>query len=317
MTLPDSSDLLSANSVTVPDSLLPHIDNLRTMRRRESSIAACHAALEQWPAFRRIALEEWRQLREDPDASTTDNLLPLVGLILAGNQRDPDFLFLLLEASKMTHYGRARLFGDVIHSTGPALMSLMAGTHPEGVQLLEAAARPDPGQDILMQYLALEALALMVWENKHPRNLFDQFVRSCAQELEKDIFGRDAAERRQWLTNALTELGPGKLTETVRGWFRDGLMEMGSLPILDEEYFEKRLACGDAGEPWQCRMEMTEILDDPANFMQWMWGRPWSLRSSPLNSTPPTARPVRSPPRIGRNEPCTCGSGKKYKKCCG
>ncbi len=21
--------------------------------------------------------------------------------------------------------------------------------------------------------------------------------------------------------------------------------------------------------------------------------------------------------RIGRNEPCTCGSGKKYKKCCG
>ena len=21
--------------------------------------------------------------------------------------------------------------------------------------------------------------------------------------------------------------------------------------------------------------------------------------------------------RIGRNDPCTCGSGKKYKKCCG
>ena len=22
-------------------------------------------------------------------------------------------------------------------------------------------------------------------------------------------------------------------------------------------------------------------------------------------------------PKIGRNDPCTCGSGKKYKKCCG
>ncbi|MEN6337415.1 MAG: SEC-C metal-binding domain-containing protein [Phycisphaerales bacterium] len=22
-------------------------------------------------------------------------------------------------------------------------------------------------------------------------------------------------------------------------------------------------------------------------------------------------------PKIGRNEPCPCGSGKKYKKCCG
>jgi preprotein translocase subunit SecA len=30
--------------------------------------------------------------------------------------------------------------------------------------------------------------------------------------------------------------------------------------------------------------------------------------------TPPL---VRSAPRLGRNDPCPCGSGKKYKKCCG
>ena len=27
--------------------------------------------------------------------------------------------------------------------------------------------------------------------------------------------------------------------------------------------------------------------------------------------------PVRNEQKIGRNDPCTCGSGKKYKKCCG
>ena len=26
---------------------------------------------------------------------------------------------------------------------------------------------------------------------------------------------------------------------------------------------------------------------------------------------------VRSAPKIGRNDPCLCGSQKKYKKCCG
>ena len=26
---------------------------------------------------------------------------------------------------------------------------------------------------------------------------------------------------------------------------------------------------------------------------------------------------VRDTPKIGRNDPCPCGSGKKYKKCCG
>jgi SEC-C motif-containing protein len=26
---------------------------------------------------------------------------------------------------------------------------------------------------------------------------------------------------------------------------------------------------------------------------------------------------VREAPKVGRNDPCPCGSGKKYKKCCG
>jgi uncharacterized protein YecA (UPF0149 family) len=26
---------------------------------------------------------------------------------------------------------------------------------------------------------------------------------------------------------------------------------------------------------------------------------------------------VRTVPKVGRNEPCPCGSGKKYKHCCG
>jgi len=26
---------------------------------------------------------------------------------------------------------------------------------------------------------------------------------------------------------------------------------------------------------------------------------------------------VNSEPKIGRNDPCSCGSGKKYKNCCG
>jgi preprotein translocase subunit SecA len=35
------------------------------------------------------------------------------------------------------------------------------------------------------------------------------------------------------------------------------------------------------------------------------------------DSAPPKTQPVRSAPRAGRNDPCPCGSGKKYKKCCG
>jgi uncharacterized protein len=37
------------------------------------------------------------------------------------------------------------------------------------------------------------------------------------------------------------------------------------------------------------------------------------MRAQTAASTQPF---VRSQPKIGRNEPCPCGSGKKYKQCC-
>ena len=41
------------------------------------------------------------------------------------------------------------------------------------------------------------------------------------------------------------------------------------------------------------------------------------LSNSNLMKPEPNYVPVRTEPKIGRNDPCTCGSGKKYKKCCG
>jgi uncharacterized protein YecA (UPF0149 family) len=38
----------------------------------------------------------------------------------------------------------------------------------------------------------------------------------------------------------------------------------------------------------------------------------WAAGDSAFSEPSETA-----PPKPGRNDPCTCGSGKKYKKCCG
>ncbi len=32
---------------------------------------------------------------------------------------------------------------------------------------------------------------------------------------------------------------------------------------------------------------------------------------------PPPVEPIQSDQKPGRNDPCNCGSGKKYKQCCG
>ena len=38
---------------------------------------------------------------------------------------------------------------------------------------------------------------------------------------------------------------------------------------------------------------------------------------SEANEVMSKAKPVRSGPKVGRNDSCPCGSGKKYKQCCG
>jgi len=42
-----------------------------------------------------------------------------------------------------------------------------------------------------------------------------------------------------------------------------------------------------------------------------------SIGASPRRSPPPAAVATLGAPKVGRNDPCPCGSGKKFKKCCG
>ena len=45
----------------------------------------------------------------------------------------------------------------------------------------------------------------------------------------------------------------------------------------------------------------------------------WEERMNPASSADPlnVLMPYIAPPKVGRNDPCPCGSGKKYKNCCG
>jgi preprotein translocase subunit SecA len=45
--------------------------------------------------------------------------------------------------------------------------------------------------------------------------------------------------------------------------------------------------------------------------------QPHLVTNRAQSAGPVRVQPVRVMPKVGRNDPCPCGSGKKYKKCCG
>ncbi len=50
---------------------------------------------------------------------------------------------------------------------------------------------------------------------------------------------------------------------------------------------------------------------------KWMKAHEAELKASQAGDIPKVETFVHEGPKIGRNDPCPCGSGKKYKKCCG
>jgi uncharacterized protein len=60
--------------------------------------------------------------------------------------------------------------------------------------------------------------------------------------------------------------------------------------------------------------EMTELLPECVIAIAAYWRGKGTTNASTLT---PEAQPSRPPTKVGRNDPCPCGSGKKFKKCCG
>jgi SEC-C motif-containing protein len=121
----------------------------------------------------------------------------------------------------------------------------------------------------------------------YAEHAIDYIINSCVQRGKDDIdykSTRDWSERSTWrgLKILSTEKGgPGDSEGTVEF---EAAYESGG---MKEIHHERAVFTKDSGE--------------------WLYDKGRVI--------PKTV--VRSSPKTGRNEPCPCGSGKKYKHCCG
>ncbi|HET6718604.1 MAG TPA: SEC-C metal-binding domain-containing protein, partial [Rhodocyclaceae bacterium] len=106
--------------------------------------------------------------------------------------------------------------------------------------------------------------------------------------------------------------------EAIEDWF-DNLDEEES-GFLDERLYPLIVLTGEAeaaakehGEKWPEGEELDELMKDCEEEVPGAVEdihRFWMAKRGA-----PTQR--RETPKVGRNDPCPCGSGKKYKQCCG
>ena len=130
------------------------------------------------------------------------------------------------------------------------------------------------------------------------------------------------------LVDASTDIYPAELIDDIKQAYEDDLVDPTYIGFDD---VERELASGKD----QVLTRLAEdphrrLVEDTAREMErWACFReeePFPTSDSPpplwtdslgLGSTAAVAQIRRPGPKTGRNEPCPCGSGKKYKKCCG
>jgi len=123
------------------------------------------------------------------------------------------------------------------------------------------------------------------------------------------------------LVCAVADLPAPELLEEVRQAYSEGLVDEG---VVDLKGVERDVA---KPEPRR-RKGLTLITDAIGDMEGWACFHPDEpgppRRSEAQVPVPPPPAPTEyvapkpfvREPKIGRNDPCPCGSGKKYKKCC-
>ena len=315
-----------------PEAAFLWLEEIRTWADNGWSDEALRGFAADWPKARDMALEEAMEQIQNPTGSLSQSQLPLAAFHLAAAFRDPLFIPPLLGWIFMEDGVREWMCGDILVNAGPSLLALMASRSQEGILILELAATELPGTDALHQMLVVDALALLLRDGLYERERFDQVIRLLAEQIDFDLRHLSEEPWCDWLALALMQAGVGEFEYEIRRWHRKGMMFDGTPRIFDMKEFEKSLAEHPDGQPDETFLRLyREIPQDPSKCMDWLRAmekshekvEAWPDDEEELPSDAllwdddPTMPLVRVEPKIGRNDPCPCGSGKKYKKCCG
>ncbi len=165
-----------------------------------------------------------------------------------------------------------------------------------------------------VRYAAIDTFIVLVESNQMSREEVVAYFRSLFQGKLK----RTQSHVWNGLVCAVADLPAPELLEEVRQAYRNDLVDRSFARL---EGIER-----DLSHPDRRRRERFAVITDVIAEMEW-WAafQPDDVKpSGQLSAAAPAPVPTSAVPaprpqgvKVGRNDPCPCGSGKKYKKCCG
>jgi hypothetical protein len=178
------------------------------------------------------------------------------------------------------------------------LNRILASVCGNDTSLIEALIEDENANEYVRD-AALEGLLVLVARGDKSR----EEVMGYYRELLREKLARKPYLVWGGLVSCCCHLHPEEVLEDIRRAYAEGLVDEDYIDLgMVEEYAAQSQAQVLADLKLDSRYS---YIDDVIREMEW-----WACFD------PPQER-QRFKGKVGRNEPCPCGSGKKYKQCCG
>ena len=237
----------------------------------------------------------------DPETTFSEDAhLFCHALLLLAKWREPRAFPPVLRWLALPDEGAHEIAGDLLPQTGSRILASVCTGGADIAAIQALVENPDADEHCRVQ--ALESLAVLVAWGELPRETVIAYLR----ELITEKLGREPHHIWDGVAWTTADLGAAELVPLLRQPYDDGWID--SFAIGWDE-LEDRTQPG--GRPLIEDFQRSHPpITDVARETSW-----WSLYSRSAPEAPP--KPAVAEQKPGRNDQCPCGSGKKYKKCCG
>ena len=239
-------------------------------------------------------------------ASTKDDNGFLYAMFLLAQFKEEAGLHPLIDFFCTDGMTAIMLTGDVVTEN---LNKLFAGMARNNVSPLKSLIE-DAGENGFVRAAAIEALlSLVAWGDMQPEDIEDYFHKLLTAKLEKE-----PSHVWDYLTDAASRLGTTRLLVSLEEAYNQNLASTSYIPWNEAQERLHRSAEENMADLKndQGLAPITNVIEE---MQDWACFTPIEQRMSPIKI--PRPKQPSHTNKTGRNDPCPCGSGKKYKKCCG